>query len=227
MGSHHAQGRRQDDVADPQFGRLPRHPGRTARARHRRQGRSVRRGARTRIQNLPGSGAEERPRHGRGFHQAGLQDRIGRHRQPSYVGRPAHQVPRADRQAGREVPRRRRHHRQQEHGAVRQPFAVPDFGPALRYAGHHHARSEGGQDGLHRRADRPCAPRPRKRGEHRRRAPRRQRLDGRLSVVRLVAWKRFSTFSRGCTTATHASGSTPTAANGPMSRAASQSSLKR
>ena len=46
------------------------------------------------------------------------------------------------------VPRGSRHHHQQEHGAVRQPLAVPDLGSALRDAGHHDPRSEGGPDGL-------------------------------------------------------------------------------
>ena len=115
-----------------------------------------------------------------------IQDRLGRHGQPPDAGRSAHEVPRADGQAGREEPGPRRHHHQQEHGAVRQPLAVPDVGPALRNAGHHHPRPEGGQDGLHRRPDRPRAVRSRERGEHRRRTPRRKRPDGRLPALRVV-----------------------------------------
>ena len=57
---------------------------------------------------------------------------------------------------------------------------------ALRNPGHHHARPEGGQDGLHRRADRPRAARPGERSEHRRRAQGRERADGRLSAFRVV-----------------------------------------
>ena len=70
--------------------------------------------------------------------------------------------------------------------AVRQPLAVPDLGPAFRNPGHHHPRPEGGQDGLHRRADRPRAARSGERGEHRRRAQGRERPDGRLSAFRVV-----------------------------------------
>ena len=123
---------------------------------------------------------------GRRLRRARLQDRLGRHGQPPDARRPAHEVPRADGQAGREVPRGRRHHHQQEHGSVRQPVAVPDLGSALRNPGHHHARPEGGQDGLHRRADRPRAARPGERSEHRRRAQGRERADGRLSAFRVV-----------------------------------------
>ena len=63
--AHHAQGCREDDVANPQFGRIPRHPGRPAGTRHRRQGRGVRRGARALVQGVSGAGAEERPGDGR------------------------------------------------------------------------------------------------------------------------------------------------------------------
>ncbi len=101
-----------------------------------------------------------------------------RYGQPPDAGRSAHEVPRTDRQAGREVPGGRRHHHQQEHGAVRQSLAVPDLGSAFRYAGHHHPRSEGGQDGGDRSADRPCIERSRERGEHRRRSQGGQRYDG-------------------------------------------------
>lgn len=88
-----------------------------------------------------------------------------------------------------EVPRGGRHHHQQEHGAVRQPLAVPDLGAALRDAGHHHPRPEGGQDGLHRRPDRPGAARPRERSQYRRRTQGRERPDGRLSAFRVVKFR--------------------------------------
>ncbi len=85
-----------------------------------------------------------------------------------------------------QMPRRGRHHHQQEYGTVRQPLAVPDLGPAFRYARDHHARPEGGPDGLHRRADRSRGVRPRERADDRRRARRRERPDGRLSALRMV-----------------------------------------
>ena len=111
---------------------------------------------------------------------------LGRHGQPPDAGRSAHEVPRPDGQAGRKEPRGGRHHHQQEHGSLRQPFAVPDLGSALRHAGHHDPRPEGGPDGLHRRADRSRAVRPRERADDRRRARRRERPDGRLSALRMV-----------------------------------------
>ena len=82
-----------------------------------------------------------------------------------------------------------RHHHQQEHGALRQPLAVPDLGAALRDAGHHHPRPERGQDGLHRRPDRPGAARPRERSQYCRRTQGRERPDGRLSAFRLVKFR--------------------------------------
>ena len=133
--------------ADSQFGRLPGHPGRSARACHRRQGRGFRRGARTRIQGIPAAGAAQCRGDGRGVRPPRLQDRLGRHGQPPDAGRSAHEVPRPDGQAGRKEPRGGRHHHQQEHGSLRQPFAVPDLGSALRHAGHHDPRPEGGPDG--------------------------------------------------------------------------------
>ena len=45
---------------------------------------------------------------------------------------------------------------------------------------------QGGQNGLYRRVDRPCAPRSRERAEYRGRAQRRQQDDGRISSVRMV-----------------------------------------
>ena len=48
VGLHHTQRRRQEDVATAQLGRLPRHSGRPARTRDRRQGRRFRRSARAR-----------------------------------------------------------------------------------------------------------------------------------------------------------------------------------
>ena len=101
VGAHDAEGRREDDVADSQFGRLPGHPGRSARACHRRQGRGFRRGARTRIQGIPAAGAAQCRGDGRGVRPPRLQDRLGRHGQPPDAGRSAHEVPRPDGQAGR------------------------------------------------------------------------------------------------------------------------------
>ena len=49
---------------------LPRHPGRPARARHRRQGGGLRRGAAARVQGLPAADRRERPGAGRGARRA-------------------------------------------------------------------------------------------------------------------------------------------------------------
>ena len=76
---------------------------------------------------------------------------------------------------------------QQEYGTVRQPLAVPDLGPAFRYARDHHARPERRQDGVDRGVDRPRAARPRKRGQHRCRPQGGQRTDVAISAFRLVA----------------------------------------
>ena len=103
-GLHHAQRRRQEDVATAQLGRLPRHSGRPARTRDRRQGRRFRRSARTRIQGVPGAGAEECQGHGRSLRQTRLQNRFGRYGQPPDAGRPADEIPRIDGQAGRAMP---------------------------------------------------------------------------------------------------------------------------
>ena len=133
-----------------------------------------------------------------------------------------------DGQAGREVPRGRRHHDEQEHGSVRHALAVPDVGSPLRYAGHHDARSERGADGLHRRTDRPGSERSGERGEHRRRSPGRERADGELSAFCLVGcvWRRCSISCAGCPTTTTASGSTPTGRSGRMSRACGRTSRR-
>ena len=56
---------------------IPRHPGRPSRARDSRQGRSVRRGARTRIQNLPKAGEGQRCRHGQALYRAGIRHCLG------------------------------------------------------------------------------------------------------------------------------------------------------
>ena len=81
VGLHHTQRRRQEDVATAQLGRLPRHSGRPARTRDRRQGRRFRRSARARIQGVPGAGAEECQGHGRSLRQTRLQNRFGRYGQ--------------------------------------------------------------------------------------------------------------------------------------------------
>ena len=61
--------------------RLPGHPGRAARARHRGQGRGVRRGGRPGVRGLPETGRGQREDPGRGAHAPRVPPRFGRHRQ--------------------------------------------------------------------------------------------------------------------------------------------------
>ena len=72
-------GHRQED----QLGDLPGHPGRPADARHRRQGRGLRRGAASRLQGLRQERHRERQGDGRGAGQLGLRARLRRHRHAS------------------------------------------------------------------------------------------------------------------------------------------------
>ena len=97
LGTQDSEGRDQDDVADPQFGRIPRYPGRSAGARDRSQGSRFRRSAGSQLQGVPEAGAEERQGDGRGLHQARLQDRFRGYGQPPDARRSSHEVPRTDR----------------------------------------------------------------------------------------------------------------------------------
>ena len=142
------QRRRQEDVATAQLGRLPRHSGRPARTRDRAKAVAFGEALAPEYKEYQAAGAEECQGHGRSLRQTRLQNRFGRYGQPPDAGRPADEIPRIDGQAGRAMPRRGRHHHQQEYGAVRQPLAVPDLGPAFRYARDHHARPERRQDEL-------------------------------------------------------------------------------
>ena len=97
-----------------------------------------------------------------------------------------HQVPRAHGQSGRERSGGSRHHRQQEHGALRRPLGIPDLGPATWHAGHHHTRREAGHDGPHCGAHRHRAPCTRGRNGHRRRPRQGEHHDERIPHVRMV-----------------------------------------
>ncbi len=97
---------------DRQVG-VPGDAGRPARARDRRQGGRLRRGADARLPRLRPPGGGERQGAGRGARRARLRDRVRRHRHAPHAGRSPAQGP--HRQGGREDARPGRHHGQQEH----------------------------------------------------------------------------------------------------------------
>ena len=129
-------GARQED----QLGRLPRPAGRPADARHRRQGRGLRRGAAARVQALRAARSSRTPRRWpTALHERRLRHRLRRHRQPPDAGRPAPE--------GR--------HRQGRRGGARAAPTSPatrtafpfdpekpmrHLGHPPRHAGRHHAR---------------------------------------------------------------------------------------
>lgn len=76
-------------------------------------------------------------RYGQGLHGQRVQDHLRRYGQPQHADRPAHEVPRPDRQGGRESLGSRRHHGEQEHGSVRQPLGLPDLRYPCGYARYH------------------------------------------------------------------------------------------
>jgi glycine hydroxymethyltransferase len=128
---------------EAQLDGLPRHPGRPADARHRRQGGGLQGGAAAGVQGLPEAGAGQRPRHGRGDARARLQDRLRRHRRPPVPGRPDRQG--HHRQGRRRGARQCLHHREQERRAQRPAVAVRHQRHPHRHAGDHHARLQGGR----------------------------------------------------------------------------------
>ncbi len=85
-----------------QLGHLPRHPGRPADARDRRQGRRVQGSADARVQDVPAAGRQERRRAGQDADRARPAHRVGPHRIARDAGRPARQEP--DRQGSRSDP---------------------------------------------------------------------------------------------------------------------------
>ena len=86
---HERPGSRQED----QLGGLPRSAGRPADARHRLQGRRLRRGAQAELQGLFPDRRGERADPGGDPGRAGLRHRLRRHRHPPHAGRPAAQGP--------------------------------------------------------------------------------------------------------------------------------------
>ena len=68
------------DRKEAELAGIPWHPGRTADARHRRQGRRLQGSVGTGIRRIPEAGGRQRPRHGRGIPRTRLQDRFRRHR---------------------------------------------------------------------------------------------------------------------------------------------------
>lgn len=139
-GQEDTEGRDQEDVPTAGFRRIPRHTGRSAGTRDRRQSRGLRRSAGTGIQDLPGSGKSQCGCYGKSIHGQRLQDHLRRYGQPQHVDRPAQEVPRTDRQGGRKGIGSRRYHRKQEYGSVRQPFGIPDFRHPCRNSGYHDPR---------------------------------------------------------------------------------------
>src|SRR6267143_1285655 len=121
-----------------QRGGVPRHPGRAADARHRRQGGGVGRGTEAGVQVLPGTRARKRARHGEGVHRAGRTRRFGTHRLPHVPARPAQA--RHHRQGGRVGARAGAHHAQQERHPRRPAEADGDERRARRHPGDDDAR---------------------------------------------------------------------------------------
>ena len=112
--------------------RVPRHAGRPADARDRREGGGVPRSAAARVQGLPEAGGRERARDGRAAAEARLQDRLRRHRQSPVPARPLRQGD--HRQGSRRRARQGAHHGQQERGAERSASAHRHERHPHRYA---------------------------------------------------------------------------------------------
>ncbi|CAA9304887.1 MAG: Serine hydroxymethyltransferase, partial [uncultured Gemmatimonadaceae bacterium] len=165
-------------------GDVPRHAGRPARARDRRQGGGVRRGAPAVVQGLLAPGGDQRAGARPRARGARLPARLGRHRQPPDARGPAQQG--RHRQGGREDARPHRDHGEQEHRAARDAVALRHERDPHRHPGGDHARDEGARDGAHRRAHRRGPRRGRRRGGARPREGAGAR-----------AGKQFSTLPRG------------------------------
>ena len=146
--------------------RVPRHPGRTADARHRRQGGLPGRGPDARLPSVCPADHRQRQDAGRGA--LGRRRPAGqrRHRQPPAPGRrhPAG----TDRRRGREGPGPLRHHRQQEHDPLRPAEADGSLRHPHRHAGPDHPRHGLPGNADHRRLDPRSAPGPGRRGPARR-----------------------------------------------------------
>ncbi len=94
---------------------FPGSAGRTARARHRRQGGGVRRSGDARVPGLRRAGRRQRGRPGRRAGRPRLPSRLGRHGQPHVAGGSATLRCRPDRQGGPGGPGPGRHHLQPQH----------------------------------------------------------------------------------------------------------------
>ena len=130
-----------DGGQEDQQRHLPRHPGRAADARDRRQGGGLQGGAGAGVQGLPGAGGEERRRAGAHADRARPAHRLRPHREPRDAGRPAPQGP--DRQGGRGPARPRPHDLQQERHPERPAEADGHQRHPPGHAGDDHARLQG------------------------------------------------------------------------------------
>ncbi|CAA9586812.1 MAG: Serine hydroxymethyltransferase, partial [uncultured Thermomicrobiales bacterium] len=139
---------------------VPGFAGRPVDARHRRQGRRLRRGAPAGVPGVRGGRDRERPGHGVGPERARSPDRLRRDRQPPDAGRC--RLPRLERQARRSPPRRRRHHLQQKHDPGRHAAADPGERHPARHAGDDHPRLRGRGGGAGGPPDRRRPPGPRR-----------------------------------------------------------------
>ena len=186
---HHPHQRRGTGEED-QFGGVPRHAGRPADARHRRQGGGVRRGAAAVVQALREERRGERQGAGRNAEGPRPRYRLRRHRHASHAGRSAQEAP--DRQGGRGRARPRPHHLQQERHSVRSGKAHRHVGRAARHAGRHDARLRHRRVPPDRRADRRsarCAVAKGRRARMRRRKP--------ACATRSGVWSAGSRSTRG------------------------------
>jgi hypothetical protein len=137
---HHPDERRGHRQEDQQR-HLPRHPGRPADARHRRQGGGLQGGAAARVQGLPAAGGGQRPRAGRDADRARPAHRQRPHREPRDAGRPAPQGP--DRQGSRGHAGPGAHDLQQERHPERPAEADGHQRHPPGHAGDDHARLQG------------------------------------------------------------------------------------
>ena len=134
----HDPDQRRVDREEDQRGDLPRPAGRPADARHRRQGRRLRRGAAPGVPRLRRRGGEERAGPRRHADEGRPRHRHRRHRHPPDAGRPAPQG--RHRQGHRDRPRPRQHHLQQERRPLRPAAAGDHLGRPPRHPRRHHPR---------------------------------------------------------------------------------------
>ena len=131
--------------------RFPRHPGRTAGARHRRQGGLFPGSVAAVVQGLSGANREEREGAGRRHETQRLPPRQRRHGQPPDAGGRGREG--SDGQGLPECARRSRHHGEQKHDSIRDALTVPGQRHPAGHTRRDHARDEGGGNGRHRRHD--------------------------------------------------------------------------